>query len=64
MTRAKYNLEAVASIKARLNMGVITYDQAKEELLPIINKMNEVGQAIAKKYGKKYKPFTVTGLLR
>lgn len=64
MKGAMDNMEAVAVIKANLNIGVMTYDQAKVALQPILDKMNIQGTAIAKKYGKKFKPFTATGLLR
>lgn len=57
--RAKIN-----DIRARLITGVIDYDTAKAEAMPIIAEMNAKGAEIAKKYGRKFKPFTFGNLMR
>ena len=62
--KAQDNIKAVGSIRSKLNAGSIDYYQAKNELKPVIDRMNQDGQRIAKKYGRKFKPFNATGLLR
>lgn len=64
MTQADKNIQAVNGIKARLNANVISYEQAKFELEPILEEMNKTAAEIAKKYGKKPQLFTAVGLLR
>lgn len=59
MYRAK-----IEQIKANLIMGIITYDEAKKQAQPIIDEMNVKGLEIAKKYNRKFRPFTFTGLMR
>lgn len=64
MNKAQQNLIKVGEVKAKLQMGVITYDEAKELLKPVINDMNKTAAKIAKKYGKKAVLFSHVGLLR
>ena len=54
----------IQEIKMNLALGLITYEQAKEQAKPIIDEMNEKGKAIANKYNQKFRPFTFTGLMR
>ena len=54
----------VEHIKSLLNLGAVTYDDAKVSLKPILNGLNKEASKIAKKYGKKHTPFTTAGLLR
>ena len=51
-------------IKYKMQIGVITYYQAKEEAQPIIDEMNIKGKEIAKKYGQRFKPFTFSSIMR
>ena len=51
-------------IKIKLQLGIINYDEAKKEAEPIITEMNKKGKEIAKKFGKKFKPFTFVSLMR
>lgn len=64
MTQALNNVLEVGKIKALLNSSLINYDQAKILMQPILERMNQDGARIAKKYGRKHKQFTVSGLLR
>lgn len=54
----------IKEIKMNLTLGVITYEQAKQQAEPIINEMNKRGKEIAKKHNQRFKPFTFTGLMR
>lgn len=40
------------------------YDECKAKAQPYLDVINEGAKAIAKKHGKKYKPFTFTYLAR
>lgn len=53
-----------AHIRALLNSGAITYEKAKEMATPSIDEMNARGKEIAKEHGKKFRPFTFTGVIR
>lgn len=44
--------------------GVLTYEEAKEKAQPIIDEMNDLARAVAKKYGKKHQDFTFSKLMR
>ena len=54
----------VEEIKFNLLIGAITYDEAKEQMEPIIHEMNKKGLEIAKKHNQKFRPFTFSGLMR
>ena len=47
------NRQEVEQIKVRFYSGEIDFDQAKELLQPIIERMYQQQLAIGKKYGKK-----------
>ena len=51
-------------LRIRLNQRLITYEQAKEEAIPVLNEMNTKGKVIAKKHGQRYRPFTFSSLMR
>jgi polyhydroxyalkanoate synthesis regulator phasin len=54
----------IANIKALYLQGKITFDEAKKQVQPILEKMNAKGKEIAKEHGMKFKPFTFTGVFR
>lgn len=64
MEQAKQNREDIQEIKMSLALGYISYDEAKEEARPILDRINDRGREIAKKYGKKYYPITFTEIMR
>lgn len=47
-----------------MQAGEITYEQAKAMCEEKLRDMNERGLEIAKKHGKKFRPFTFTGVMR
>lgn len=51
-------------IRKLMLSGAITIDQAKEQSRERIEEMNEAGKEIAKKHGKRFRPFTFAGLMR
>ena len=55
---------AIEYIRFKMVKGLITYDEAKAEAQPIIDEMNKKGLEIAEKYGKKFKGFTFSSLMR
>lgn len=59
-----YLRNKIQDIKTRLNCGYIDYDQAQKEAQPFIDKMNELGEQVAKKFGKKFSKFTFVSLMR
>ena len=54
----------INNIRVKLMTGAIDYETAKVEAMPIIAEMNKKGAEIAKKYGRKHKPFTFGYLMR
>jgi len=58
------NREAIANIKRRYALGLITREQAKKEAKPIIQRINLRGQEIAKKHQVKYYPVDFVNLMR
>lgn len=46
------------------NSGKITREEAKEMILPYINKFNEASKRLAEKYGVKPKLFSLAAFLR
>lgn len=56
--------ENLYRIKMLLVTGNITYEQAKEEAKPFIDELNEKGQEIAKKYGRKFVKTTFSQQMR
>lgn len=50
--------------KAKLRVGAITYDEAKKQVQPYIDAVNEGAKRIAKEFGGSYRKVTVTGFLR
>ena len=56
--------QELESIKYKLAIGVITYDEAKVVSKPIIDEMNQIAQKIAKQFGKKAHKFNFASLMR
>lgn len=56
--------QAIFDIRGKLLSGILSYDQAKLEATPVIEEMNRIGKEIAKRFKKKFYPFTFTGLMR
>ena len=44
--------------------GAITLDQARDQTKERLDAMNAKGEEIAKRHGKKHKPFTFSKLMR
>lgn len=64
MQQAQQNRQDIEELKLALAYGHISYDEAKIEAKPILDKINKKGKEIAKKYGKKYYPITFTEIMR
>ena len=64
MTQAEINKKEVAEINEKFNSGEITFDEAMKELTKVAARINEAGRRIAKKYGRKFSPFTAHHLIR
>lgn len=47
------NRTQIEEIKRRFHAGEVSYDTAKAEMQPIIDRINAKAAEIAKKYGKK-----------
>lgn len=56
--------EGLALIKAELLHGAITIDEAKEKAQPFLDEMNEKARKIAKKYKRRFRPFTYNNTIR
>lgn len=48
----------IQAIRGQYLRGEIDLDQAKAKVEPLLKEMNEKAKAIAKEYGKSYKPLT------
>lgn len=64
MEQAKQNRQDIEELKLALAYGYISYDEAKTEAKPILDRINKKGKEIAKKYGKHYYPITFNELMR
>lgn len=64
MEEAKQNRQDIEEIKIALACGFISYEEARVEAKPILDKINKKGREIAKKYGKKYYPITFIEVMR
>jgi len=64
LSEAVKNREAIANIKRRYALGLITREQAKLEALPVLRRINNKGQQIAKKHHVKYYPVDFINLIR
>ena len=56
--------EKLFDIRGRLLVGIISYDEARIEANPIIERMNKKGRDIAKKHKKRFYGLTFSGLMR
>ena len=54
----------LADIKRRYSLGLISREEAKLEAEPIIKRINNSGQVIAKKHKVKYYPVDFINLMR
>lgn len=61
---AQSNREAVDEIKRQLHNGEITYDEALEQIAPIVDRINKKGAQLAKKYKISHKRVTAREILR
>lgn len=50
--------EKIQKIKSLYLKGEISFDQAKAQVLPLLEEMNTKGASIAKKFGKKFTKLT------
>lgn len=48
-------LAEARAIKFAMKNGALPYSEAKKRVKPLLEKVNEVGKLIAKKYGRKYR---------
>lgn len=64
MEQTLQNRKDIEEIKIALALGYISYDEAKIEAKPILDRINKKGKEIAKKYNKNYYPVTFTEIIR
>lgn len=60
----KILLEKATYARVKFHNNVITYDQAKEQITPYINAVNEAHIRIAKEFGTRPKKVSVAGFMR
>lgn len=51
-------------IKMKMELGIISYEEAKVLAQPIIDEMNNKAEKIAKKYNRKFTKFNFIQLMR
>ena len=54
----------INEIRTKLNLGLLSYDEAKQAAKPIIDEMNEKAREVAKKYNQRHRNFTFISLMR
>lgn len=64
LDRVQQSRTAIQTIKIKMRMGTVTYDEAKELIKPHLEILNVKGKEIAKKYQKKYMPLTFNIVMR
>lgn len=62
--QAQNNRRVINHIKNALDLGWISYDEAKEMAQPVIDRINQRSEEIAKDYGVKPKYVNFTMLMR
>jgi len=62
--QARRNRAQIGYIRCRLLTGLVSYEDAKNEARPIIDRINADGARIAREHGVKHKPITFTSLMR
>ena len=63
-SEALNNRTEILDIKRRYSLGLISREQAKLEAEPVIKRINNTGQIIAKKHKVKYYPVDFVNLMR
>lgn len=58
------NRKAINHIKNALDLGWMTYDEAKKNAQPVLNRINGRGKEVANKFGKKYNNVTFEMVMR
>ena len=64
MEQAIKNQQDIDDIRKRMVNGAITYQQAKAEAQPVIDRINMQGAIIAKKYGKRATKLQFASIMR
>lgn len=54
----------IENIRAQYQHGYITLDEAKEQVMPLLDTMNASGRKIAKEFGRTFKPLTFSYVFR
>ena len=62
--KAKANREAINKLKLALNLGQLTYAEAKEQAKPILDEINAKSRELAKKYGRSHRNLTFEEIMR
>lgn len=62
--KARSNREAINNLILGLNLGQITYAEAKEKAKPILDEINAKSKEIAKKYGRSHRNLTFEEIMR
>lgn len=63
-TQAVDNITAINDIRRRMASGVISYDQAKKEAAPVIERINAKAKEIAKRHGKRPQTVSFAAIMR
>lgn len=58
------NRRIINHAKNALDLGWMTYEEAREYVKPTLENINSRGREIAKKYGKKYHEITFNEIMR
>lgn len=65
MTQETQNLlQNAQEAKAKLQVGAMTYDEAKSICKAYIDHVNVKGKEIAKAYGRRFTPASLTAFMR
>lgn len=61
---AVQNQEQIADIKRRMSSGELSYEEAKAEAQPVIDRINAKAKELAKKYNKRPKLMNFSEIMR
>lgn len=62
--QAAQNREEIARIKNSMLAGEITYEEARIQAAPILERINEKSKELAKKYGRRHVAITFSEIMR
>jgi hypothetical protein len=56
--------DKIMEIRIRLGLGKITYEEAREQVVPYLEVINAKGREVARRFNRTHYPLTFSGAMR